>query len=149
GPQRPVPARTRGRDRRARRAQPEGPVRARRADAGGGRAAAHAPARAARRTAADPAAAGRSQGDGSPRRSGKMSRRNPIARAFDRVTGYFGLRGARSTEPIELTSAGAALSGYRPKVLLRPVNPAFIWASLIGAFLLNLLPWGRTPFVPD
>ena len=33
--------------------------------------------------------------------------------------------------------------------LLRPVNPAFIVASLLGAFILNLLPWGRALAVPD
>ncbi len=33
--------------------------------------------------------------------------------------------------------------------LLRPVNPAFIAASLLGAFILDLLPWGRMLAVPD
>lgn len=33
--------------------------------------------------------------------------------------------------------------------LLRPVNPAFIVASLLGAFILDLLPWGRLMAIPD
>jgi len=42
-----------------------------------------------------------------------------------------------------------ARGGYRPQYLLRPANPLFIWASLIGALLINMLPWGRVPLVPD
>ena len=33
--------------------------------------------------------------------------------------------------------------------LLLPVNPFFIWASLIAALLLNMLPLGRGVWVPD
>jgi rod shape-determining protein MreD len=33
--------------------------------------------------------------------------------------------------------------------LLLPVNPAFLWFSLILAFLVNLLPMGRQPAAPD
>jgi rod shape-determining protein MreD len=33
--------------------------------------------------------------------------------------------------------------------LLLPVNPVFIWASLIAALLLNMLPLGRVPWMPD
>ncbi len=33
--------------------------------------------------------------------------------------------------------------------LLRPVNPAFIAASLLIAFIFNLMPWGRMMAVPD
>ncbi len=33
--------------------------------------------------------------------------------------------------------------------LLLPANPVFIWASLIGALLLNMLPLGRVPWMPD
>ena len=33
--------------------------------------------------------------------------------------------------------------------LLRPVNPAFIIASLLAAFILDLLPWGRLMAIPD
>lgn len=52
------------------------------------------------------------------------------------------------SEPVELGNAAAR--GYRrPEYLLRPVNPVFIWCTLIAAFLLNLLPWGRMPAVPD
>jgi len=37
----------------------------------------------------------------------------------------------------------------RPHYILLPVSPAFITASVIGAFLLNLLPWGQWFGVPD
>ena len=36
-----------------------------------------------------------------------------------------------------------------PHYILLPVSPVFIIASLIGAFLLNLLPWGGMIGVPD
>lgn len=52
----------------------------------------------------------------------------------------------RPTDPIEV--AGTRY-GYRPQYLLRPASPIFIWASLFGALLINLLPWGRAPLVPD
>jgi rod shape-determining protein MreD len=87
-----------------------------------------------------------------------MTGRKPPARGLiDAVREAFGV--GRSTrppaspsvsisEPVELGS-GAALRGYRPQYLLRPVNPLFIWFSLMAAFLLNLLPWGQTAGVPD
>ncbi|MBH1987821.1 MAG: rod shape-determining protein MreD [Burkholderiales bacterium] len=37
----------------------------------------------------------------------------------------------------------------RGNELLLPVNPVFIWVSLLLALALNLLPWGRWPGVPD
>ena len=37
----------------------------------------------------------------------------------------------------------------RPHYILLPVNPLFIVASLAGAFLLNLLPWGQSVGIPD
>ncbi|ABC37965.1 rod shape-determining protein MreD [Burkholderia thailandensis] len=37
----------------------------------------------------------------------------------------------------------------RPQYILQPVNPYFIVFSLAAAFLLNLMPWGRIPGVPD
>lgn len=37
----------------------------------------------------------------------------------------------------------------RPQYILQPVNPTFIIFSLAVAFLLNLMPWGRLPGVPD
>ena len=52
------------------------------------------------------------------------------------------------SEPVEL-GAAAARGHRRPEYLLRPVNPVFIWFTLIAALLLNLLPWGRLPGVPD
>ncbi len=33
--------------------------------------------------------------------------------------------------------------------LLLPANPLFIWGSLIAALLLNMLPLGRVPWMPD
>jgi rod shape-determining protein MreD len=33
--------------------------------------------------------------------------------------------------------------------LLLPANPIFIWGSLLAALLLNMLPLGRTPWMPD
>ena len=33
--------------------------------------------------------------------------------------------------------------------LLLPANPLFIWASLFAALLLNMLPLGRMPWLPD
>lgn len=33
--------------------------------------------------------------------------------------------------------------------LLLPVNPGFIWTSLIAALLLDMLPLGRVPWMPD
>ena len=33
--------------------------------------------------------------------------------------------------------------------LLLPANPVFIWGSLIAALLLNMLPLGRLPWMPD
>jgi rod shape-determining protein MreD len=39
--------------------------------------------------------------------------------------------------------------GQAPKQVLRPVSPVFIWATLASGMALDLLPWGRTPLVPD
>ncbi|MCY0386894.1 rod shape-determining protein MreD [Robbsia sp. Bb-Pol-6] len=36
-----------------------------------------------------------------------------------------------------------------PQYILQPVRPWFIIVSLLIALLLNLLPWGRLPGVPD
>ena len=33
--------------------------------------------------------------------------------------------------------------------LLLPANPVFIWFSLMAALLLNMLPLGRVPWMPD
>jgi rod shape-determining protein MreD len=49
-------------------------------------------------------------------------------------------------------SIGAPMSmarGQPHKQVLRPVSPFFIWASLAAGLGLDLLPWGRTPLVPD
>jgi rod shape-determining protein MreD len=46
--------------------------------------------------------------------------------------------------------ATASLSrGQPPKQVLRPVSPVFIWVTLATGLALDLLPWGRTPLVPD
>ncbi|HEX8887071.1 MAG TPA: rod shape-determining protein MreD [Noviherbaspirillum sp.] len=37
----------------------------------------------------------------------------------------------------------------RPQYILLPVSPLFIAVTLVGAFLLNLLPWGDLYGVPD
>lgn len=37
----------------------------------------------------------------------------------------------------------------RGSELLLPVNPVFIWFSLLVAMLFNMLPWGRWAGVPD
>lgn len=68
---------------------------------------------------------------------------NRPARVHRWVRDAFALR---SVEPMDL---GAARLGLRPEYLLRPANSAFIWFSLTVALLLNLLPWGKTFFVPD
>jgi rod shape-determining protein MreD len=63
----------------------------------------------------------------------------------------FAMRPGRRAEAPELSASGvtAAVRGYERDELLRPVNPAFIWFSLFLALCGNLLPWGRTPLVPD
>lgn len=33
--------------------------------------------------------------------------------------------------------------------LLMPVNPFFVWTTLIFAFLFNIMPFGRVPAMPD
>lgn len=37
----------------------------------------------------------------------------------------------------------------RGKELLLPASPVFIWGSLLAALLVNMLPLGRTPWMPD
>ncbi|MEO6363688.1 MAG: rod shape-determining protein MreD [Caldimonas sp.] len=37
----------------------------------------------------------------------------------------------------------------RSDQLLMPVNPVFVWATLLFAFLLNVVPLGRVPAMPD
>jgi rod shape-determining protein MreD len=48
---------------------------------------------------------------------------------------------------------GATMAGIQrgqaPKQVLQPVSPVFIWSSLAAGLLIDLLPWGRTPLVPD
>lgn len=65
------------------------------------------------------------------------------ARARNWLNRTFALRPSDSAE------IPGTRMGYRPQYLLRPANPLFIWASLFGALLVNVLPWGRTPLIPD
>ncbi len=37
----------------------------------------------------------------------------------------------------------------RPEYLLLPANRAFITFTIASSFILNVLPWGRMPWVPD
>ncbi len=37
----------------------------------------------------------------------------------------------------------------RSDQLLMPVNPVFVWGTLVFAFLLNVVPLGRVPAMPD
>jgi rod shape-determining protein MreD len=37
----------------------------------------------------------------------------------------------------------------RGEQLLLPVNPTFLWASLVGALILNAIPLGRVAWLPD
>jgi len=41
------------------------------------------------------------------------------------------------------------MRGQPPKQVLRPVSPVFIWVTLAAGLGIDLLPWGRSPFVPD
>jgi rod shape-determining protein MreD len=64
----------------------------------------------------------------------------------------FALNRPRNVQPVELVSSrvlGGGRAAYRPSALLAPVNPLFIWGSLLAALLLNLLPAGPTAWVPD
>jgi rod shape-determining protein MreD len=59
---------------------------------------------------------------------------------------------SRSAEPVDLVALGglrAPMSADHSSVFLRPVNPLFIWSTLIIALLLNFLPWGSLALVPD
>jgi len=46
-------------------------------------------------------------------------------------------------------ASGGMPRAWRPQQVLRPVSPYFIWLTLVGALVLDLLPWGRAPWVPD
>lgn len=46
-------------------------------------------------------------------------------------------------------SASASVMGTQPEQVLRPVQPSFMWATLVLSLLCNFLPWGRAPWVPD
>lgn len=68
------------------------------------------------------------------------------------VQAALGRERSRSAEPVDLVALGglrAPQSADHRSVFLRPVNPLFIWATLIISLLLNLLPWGRLALVPD
>jgi rod shape-determining protein MreD len=69
------------------------------------------------------------------------------ASSWQRLRAALGRRGG--VEDPWSGAPAAAGRGYRPQQVLRPVSPVFIWATLIGAFVLNLLPWGRLALAPD
>jgi rod shape-determining protein MreD len=46
-------------------------------------------------------------------------------------------------------TGGPAMMPRRSNQLLLPANPIFIWFTLALAFVLNLLPFGRVPSMPD
>lgn len=56
-----------------------------------------------------------------------------------------------ATRPLHGAASLANAASRMPdkQYLLRPVNPGFIGASLLFAFILNLMPWGRLMAVPD
>ena len=54
----------------------------------------------------------------------------------------------RTRVPMPPPAAAGPLRANK-QYLLRPVNPAFIVASLLAAFILDLLPFGRLLAVPD
>jgi rod shape-determining protein MreD len=71
-------------------------------------------------------------------------------RWLDALLTSFAMRGSRGAETMDLGSAGlGTVRTSQNRILLRPVNPAFIWFTLFLALAANLLPWGRTPLVPD
>ncbi len=55
------------------------------------------------------------------------------------------------TAPAAVPAASPPPTIGRPRQeqVLRPVQPSFVWATLAGAFLLNLFPWGRALWIPD
>ena len=74
-----------------------------------------------------------------PRRQRRGRRRRPTRRT------------PRQTPRRPRRQEGGAAMIMRPgqQQLLLPVNPLFIWGSLIVALLLNMLPLGRAAWMPD
>lgn len=72
-------------------------------------------------------------------------------RWLDALLTSFAVRSGRRAEAADLTPSASfgVMRGSEARILLRPVNPAFIWFTLFVALAANLLPWGRTPVVPD
>jgi len=72
-------------------------------------------------------------------------------RWLDALLTTFAMRSSRRGDPVELTTSAVIGAGrsYENRILLRPVNPAFIWSTLFIALAANLVPWGRSPLVPD
>lgn len=72
---------------------------------------------------------------------------------WSKLQAAFALRapGRGRAEPVELSRGIPTLGGgnWSPQHVLLPVNPLFIWASLVVAFLVNLFPWGRDSIAPD
>ncbi len=78
-----------------------------------------------------------------------QGRQGGLVSLLDRLGGWLRASAAEPVEPGTVPNL-VGRGGYRPQALLqRPVNPLFLWFSLIVAFLLNLLPVGPVPGVPD
>ncbi len=56
-------------------------------------------------------------------------------------------RAASQAAPVE--TVAPTPRGQPHKQVLQPARAFFIWASLVTGLALDLLPWGRTPLVPD
>ncbi len=56
-------------------------------------------------------------------------------------------RSVSSLKSSTINSGGRSRLG--PEYLLLPVNPLFVWGTLLFALLLNMLPWGRVAWMPD
>ncbi len=55
----------------------------------------------------------------------------------------------RANGEVAAAAPATVARGQAPKQVLRPVSPVFIWVTLAAGLSLDLLPWGRTPLVPD
>ncbi len=55
----------------------------------------------------------------------------------------------RANGEFSTAAPATVMRGQPHKQVLRPVSPLFIWLTLAAGLGLNLLPWGRTPLVPD
>lgn len=90
---------------------------------------------------------------------------SPVTRPLGKLLSMFGFRRRNSAwrtpairrtqdqlmrsmfKPLADTAQNQIVGG--PQFILRPVSVLFVAASLLGAFLCNLLPWGALSWVPD